>query len=170
MGKASSSLGGVSVTYLDRSPSTTGIPAKTRNLHLVTSSKIVLGKGKMGSGADESKSFMFCPRISVLPLTCPSEIGNELYLDQSALRLNTNIIWQQWRLAQKQPTPHPEALGGILVSSPANFGRRVWWLPGAGNPLGCHLTKEPFGPGWAVPGPVSIVKSALRFRIWPDDY
>ena len=68
---------------------------------------------------------MFCSRISVLSLTCPSVIGNELCLDQRALSLNTNVIWQQRSLAQKQPTPHPEALKGILVSSPADFGRSL---------------------------------------------
>lgn len=57
----------------------TGISARTKNLPFVTSSKTVLGKG---SDADEGKSLMLCPRISVLSLACPSVIGNELCLVQ----------------------------------------------------------------------------------------
>ena len=77
----------------------TGIPARTRNLHLVTLSKPVLRKGRMGSSADESKCLTFCSRISALSPVCPSVIGNELCLAQSGFSLSANIIRQQGGLS-----------------------------------------------------------------------
>lgn len=84
MGKASEVLwGGVGVgvpcVHRNLVWGITGISARTRNLPFVTSSKTVLGKG---SDADEGKSLMFCPRISVLSPACLSVIGNELCLVQ----------------------------------------------------------------------------------------
>lgn len=78
MGKASEVLWGcgeVPCVHRNLVWGITGISARTRNLHFVTSSKTVLWKV---SDADEGKSLMFCPGISVLSLACPSVIGNEL--------------------------------------------------------------------------------------------
>lgn len=131
----------------------TGVPARSRNLHFMTSWKSVLGRG---SGADEGRSPMLGPRISVLSLACPALIGNERCLVQRGLCLNTDIIWQRGSLAPEQ-RPAPRAQGGVLVIFPANCGGG--WGGSEEEPgILWVATKEGSVPGWAVPGLVSCEK------------
>ena len=100
----------------------------------------------MGSRAVESKSLLLCSRISVLSPADGSVIGNELLLAQRFVGLSADKLWQQqshWGPGNAHP--HPEAGGGIVVTSPGNSGRRLGWIRAElGSRLGGFLTERPW--------------------------